>query len=120
MTTIQGKIRIGLRLLFGLIFLGAGGAKLLGAPMMVQEFALFEPYGIGQWFRYLTGALEVLGVLLLVRASTVFYGALLPIIVSVGALVAQASVIHQDVIHPILFAALLGWTAWGYRPGMVR
>jgi DoxX-like family len=39
-------------------FLGAGGAKLYGVPMMVQ---IFEQIGLGQWFRYLTGSLEVLG-----------------------------------------------------------
>ena len=35
--------------LLALAFVGAGGAKLYGVPMMVQEF---EHIGLGQWFRY--------------------------------------------------------------------
>ena len=38
------------------MFLLAGGSKLLGAPEMV---GLFDAIGIGQWFRYLTGFIEV-------------------------------------------------------------
>jgi len=41
-----------------LMMLMAGTSKLRGVPMMV---GLFEAIGIGQWFRYLTGGLEVLG-----------------------------------------------------------
>ena len=39
-------------------FLAAGGAKLAGAPALV---AAFETYGLGQWFRHVTGAVEVTG-----------------------------------------------------------
>jgi putative oxidoreductase len=38
--------------------LAAGGAKLAGVPMMIQTF---EHVGVGQWFRYVTGSLEVIG-----------------------------------------------------------
>ena len=37
-------------------FLGAGIPKLMGAAPMVQ---LFDTIGIGQWFRYVTGGIEV-------------------------------------------------------------
>src|SRR5947209_19797907 len=49
-------------LLAGVFFL-VGGAKLVGRPDMV---ALFRDIGVGQWFRYLTGAVEVTGAALLV------------------------------------------------------
>src|ERR1051325_886589 len=45
------------------IFLLVGGAKLIGRPDMV---ALFRDIGVGQWFRYVTGAMEVAGAALLV------------------------------------------------------
>src|SRR5689334_3423105 len=45
------------------IFLLVGGAKLIGRPDMV---ALFGDIGVGQWFRYVTGAVEVSGAALLV------------------------------------------------------
>jgi hypothetical protein len=40
--------------LLALAFAGAGGAKLYGVPMLVEEF---QHIGLGQWFRYVTGAL---------------------------------------------------------------
>ena len=104
-----------LRTLFGLIFLAAGTAKLLGASMMVQEFGLFAPYGLGQWFRYLTGGLEILGALLLIRPRTVSPGAALLCCISIGAAVAQVVVLHQDAMHAIVFALLLAWIAFTYR-----
>ena len=46
-----------LSIVLALAFVGAGSAKLLSAPMMVAEFALF---GYPQWFLYVVGTLEVL------------------------------------------------------------
>jgi len=39
-----------------LAFVAAGFAKLSGQEMMVQTF---EAVGVGQWFRYVTGIIEV-------------------------------------------------------------
>ena len=55
-------ISVGLRILLSIAFLGAGGAKLAGVDMMVMTF---DQIGWGQGFRYLTGAIEVIGVALL-------------------------------------------------------
>ena len=55
-------ISVGLRLFLSIAFLGAGGAKLAGVEMMVMTF---DQIGLGQGFRYLTGAIEVIGVILL-------------------------------------------------------
>ena len=40
----------GVRGLLALAFAAAGGAKLYGVPMLVEEF---QHMGLGQWFRYL-------------------------------------------------------------------
>lgn len=45
-----------IKALLALAFLGAGAAKLAGAEQMV---AIYETIGVGQWFRYLTGLIEV-------------------------------------------------------------
>jgi uncharacterized membrane protein YphA (DoxX/SURF4 family) len=50
--------RWGVRLMLALVFLSAGGFKLLGHPMMVENFARL---GLGQWLRYLSGVAEVAG-----------------------------------------------------------
>ena len=55
-------ISVGLRLLLSIAFLGAGGSKLAGVEMMVMTF---DQIGWGQGFRYVTGAIEVIGVVLL-------------------------------------------------------
>ena len=39
------------------MFLMAGGSKLAGVPAMVS---LFDLIGMGQWFRYVTGVIEVI------------------------------------------------------------
>lgn len=58
---------IALWILQGLLaaaFITAGFSKLSGDPMMIANF---EQLGLGQWFRYLTGSIEVVfGALLLV------------------------------------------------------
>src|SRR6202048_4313449 len=53
-----------LKILFGLMFIGAGCAKLYGPPAMIAEF---DAVGLGQWFRYFTGALEIIGAILLLE-----------------------------------------------------
>ncbi|HEY4989424.1 MAG TPA: DoxX family protein, partial [Opitutaceae bacterium] len=71
-----------LQALLALAFVGAASGKLLGKPEMV---ALFQALGVGQWFRYLTGLLELTGALLIVVPRTKFYGAALLSVVMVGA-----------------------------------
>ena len=51
-----------LKLVLAALFLITGGAKLAGLPAMVE---VFERVGLGQWFRYLAGILEVSGAALL-------------------------------------------------------
>ena len=54
----------GVQILTALAFLAVGGSKLTGAPAMVD---MFQKIGYGQWFRYLTGSLEVTGAVLLLQ-----------------------------------------------------
>jgi putative oxidoreductase len=56
------------------MFLFAGGLKLAGAPAMV---ALFDAIGVGQWFRDVTGSIEVVSGLALLVPSLAPFGALL-------------------------------------------
>ena len=56
------NLSLGVRALLTLVFVGAGGAKLVGASMMVETF---DVIGIGQWLRYFTGIVEVAGAALL-------------------------------------------------------
>lgn len=93
-----------LRVLLAALFLFACFMKLSGQQMMIDEF---NTIGLGQWFRYFTGLLELAGgVALLVPAASV-YGAIVLLVVDAGALITQVAVLHGDWIHAIVIGALL-------------
>ena len=112
LTSLKPKILVALRVLLGIAFVAAAAMKLTGQSQMVAEF---DTVGLGQWFRYATGLIELVGALLLVRRSTVVAGATLLLCVSIGAFFAQLLRLHGDVIHTIVFALLLAWVAYAYR-----
>src|ERR1700751_5572896 len=66
------------------MFLMAGGSKLAGVPAMVS---LFGQLGLGQWFRYVTGVIEVTAGIALLIPSAAIFGALLLIPTMIGAVV---------------------------------
>ena len=76
--------------LLALAFVAAGGAKLYGVPMLVEEF---QHIGLGQWFRYVTGGLEIMGAILLLLPQKAVLGALLLICIMVGAVITHLFVI---------------------------
>ena len=93
-----------LRVLIAALFLFAAFGKLTSNPMMVEEFG---KVGLGDWFRYFTGVLEVVGAAALVTPAISGFGALLLLCVDAGAFVAQVAVIHSDWIHTIVIGAIL-------------
>lgn len=101
-----------LKLVLAAAFLFFGGAKLVSHPAMVE---VFDHVGIGQWFRYFTGFLEVGGAALLLWPATTALGALILMCVSIGAALAQLLVLHEDVIHAIVLAVPLAAIAWFHR-----
>jgi uncharacterized membrane protein YphA (DoxX/SURF4 family) len=104
-----------LKILFGLAFIGAGCAKLYGPPAMVAEF---DAVGLGQWFRFFTAALEIVGAILLLMPKTTGFGALLLAAICCGAFFAQRFALHGDVIHTIVMAIILLAIAWTQRDQM--
>ncbi len=101
-----------LQVLVALAFVAAGSGKLLGSADMV---ALFGAVGIGQWFRYVTGSLEVLGALVLIAPGKTAFGAVLLACVMVGAVVAHLTVLHTAPTAPLVLFALTALIAWGRR-----
>ena len=75
-----------LQALVALAFVAAAAGKLLGNADMI---ALFDAVGVGQWFRYVTGSLELLGALLLIVPGRAAFGSVLLAGVMVGAVVAH-------------------------------
>ena len=98
--------------LLALAFAGAGGAKLYGVPMLVEEF---QHIGLGQWFRYLTGALELLGAILILTPSLAAFGAVLLICIMIGATVTHLFVIGGSAVPALVLLALSAIVAYAKR-----
>ena len=107
----KGKIVVlwVLRVVVGLAFLGAGGSKLAGAPAMV---AMFAKIGFGQWFRVLTGSLEVAGAIGLFVSRFAAYAASLLAVVMVGAIGFQLTILGQSPVPPIILLLLALSIIW--------
>jgi uncharacterized membrane protein YphA (DoxX/SURF4 family) len=101
-----------LKILLATLFIFAGGVKLVGLPAVID---VFERMGFGQWLRYFTALLELGGAALLLWPSTAVFGALLLTIVCVGAFLAQLLFLHEDVIHTVVIALVLGAIVWANR-----
>ena len=84
------------------MFFMAGISKLAGVSAMVQ---LFATIGFGQWFRYLTGAIEVVSATLLLIPSLASFGAALLIPTMVGAIVTHLFVVGGSPAIPIALLA---------------
>ncbi len=95
-----------------LAFLGAGFSKLSGQPMMVE---IFTHIGIGQWFRYLTGGIEVIAAILLLIPKTIPVGALLLVGTMAGAVLTHLFVIGGSPVPPAVLLVLSGVILWGRK-----
>ena len=110
---IQRRIVWGVRILLALAFGAAGLAKLAGVPQMVQ---VFEAIGFGQWFRYLTGVVEVGGALLLLVPATGFLGGLLLAVTMVFAVATHLVLIGGTPAPALVLTGLSAFVAWRLRP----
>ena len=106
------------RVVLALAFGAAGTAKLVGAAQMVQVFDLI---GAGQWFRYVTGLVEVAGAILLLAPGAGFLGGLLMCVTMAFAVATHLLVIGGSPVPAIVLAVLSGFVAYRLRPaGGVR
>ena len=95
--------------LVALAFMVAGGGKLAGTAVMV---GLFDKVGLGQWFRYFTGLLEVVGGIGLLFRRYAFYAAVLLAIVMVGAVIAHVTVLGGSPAPALMLLVLTGIIAY--------
>jgi putative oxidoreductase len=101
-----------LQILSAAMFLFAGGLKLAGAPAMVQ---LFGAIGVGQWFRYLTGTIEVVSAVLLLIPSLAAYAAAALVVTMIGAIVTHLFIVGGSPAIPIVLLASTATIAWVRR-----
>jgi putative oxidoreductase len=84
-------------------FLAAGSAKLAGVPFMVE---LFDQIGIGQWFRIVTGVVEVAGAIALVVPGLASVGALWLAFTMVCAVATHLFILHTSPVPAIVLGLL--------------
>jgi len=94
------------------MFLMVGFLKLSGNAQLV---GLFEAIGLGQWFRYLTGTLEVAGAFLLLLPRTSGLGALMLAGVMTGAVVTHVFIVGGSPLMAIILLVVTSIVAWGRR-----
>ena len=95
------------------MFLMAGASKLLGAAVMVQ---LFDAIGIGQWFRYLTGGIEVVAGLSLLVPSLTFFAALALAVTMAGAIATHLFIAGGSPAPATVLLTVTIVVAWNRRP----
>ena len=94
------------------MFLFVGGLKLSGAPEMVT---LFDAIGIGQWFRYVTGSIEVVSAVALVVPGWSAFGALLLIPTMVGAVFTHLFIVGGSAVPATVLLIGSLAIAWARR-----
>jgi putative oxidoreductase len=98
--------RIGTWILQGVVataFLAAGAAKLVGSAYMIQ---VFGQIGVGQWFRYVTGFVEIAGALALIYPGLASLGGLWLGGTMVGAVLTHVFVLHTSPAAAIVLGLL--------------
>lgn len=108
---------LGLRLIAAAAFLAAGGAKLSGVPMMVE---IFEHIGLGQWFRAVTGLVEVSAAIALLIPFTAGLGGLLLAITMFFAIFTHLFVIGGSPIPAILLLLITASITWLNRTSILH
>jgi uncharacterized membrane protein YphA (DoxX/SURF4 family) len=101
-----------LQILGAAAFVAAGGFKLAGAPMMVH---VFDQIGIGQWFRLVTGVVEVAGGVLLLIPHLAGLGGLLLAVTMVFATGTHLFVIGGNPAPAIVLLLITATVAWARR-----
>jgi hypothetical protein len=77
--------------------------------------ALFTAVGFGQWFRYVTGILELTGAVLIMVPKTRRIGSALLATTMLGALTAHLFILHVPPTTPGVLFLMSGFVVWGLR-----
>lgn len=107
----------GLKALAGAAFLAAGGAKLAGAEMMVGTF---DAIGVGQWFRYVTGLIEVGSAILLFVPGLQWIGAGLLGATMIGAILAHLFILGPSAVPALVLLVIVSIIGYAHRDQIPR
>ncbi len=112
-TNVKRYTVLAAKALITLAFVAAGLAKLAGVDMMV---ATFDAIGVGQWFRYVTGSIEIGAAILLWLPGKQFIGAGMLLVTMIGAVLSHFVILGTDTMLPAIVLGLLAaFVAYTYR-----
>lgn len=112
-TTTKSRVIWAVRILLALAFGAAGASKLAGAPQMV---AVFDAIGFSQWFRYLTGFVEIVGAVMILVPRMAFFGALWLGATMLGAVATHLLLIGGSPVPAIVLGLLCALVVYQLRP----
>jgi len=98
-------------------FFLTGLDKVSDAPVMVQ---LFGAVGFGQWFRYVTGTIEIVSAVLLLMPRVAAIGAALLAMTMIGALIAHLTVLPFSPVKPIVLLVMVSIVFSVRRPELFK
>lgn len=106
-----------IRLGVAIVFLIAGAEKFSATNPNSHWVSMFNQIGIGEWFRYFTAVIEVLGAALILIPRTILIGVALLSVTMAGAAVIVFFVLGQrgeSLFPALIFLGLLalGWRHW--------
>lgn len=103
------------RLAIAVAFISIGSGKFTSDPMWVDTFGRI---GLGQWFRYFTGTVQLVGACLVLISRTFVIGIALLACTMIGAMVAWITVLRTPfnaVIPGAILIALIAVGAQAFR-----
>ena len=100
------------KILLSFAFLSAGVFKLIGAEQMV---GMFEQIGWGQWFRYVTGLIEISSIILIWTPNKQIFGAMLLVCTMIGAMITHIVLGFPGVSMAIILGVLAAYIMYFYR-----
>lgn len=108
-----------LRAALALLFASVGWEKLYAGPQSYW-IPLFTALGFGQWFRYLTGAVQLLGAILILVPRTALLGAGLIGSTMVGAIVCHVFLLNTGIGGAMVPAIFLAFVVAAARRRLTR
>lgn len=110
--TFKKYALLAIKAVLTLAFAAAGLAKLAGVDMMV---ATFDAVGIGQWFRYVTGVIELGSAILLWVPGAQFFAAGLLVCTMFGAVLAHLFILGPSALPALTLGVLAAIVAFNSR-----
>lgn len=116
----QARREMGVWILQGLVagaFLAAGVTKVVGISFEVNQF---EAIGLGQWFRVVTGMVQILGAIALLYPRLASIGALLLSLTMLSAATASISALHTSPVPAIVVGVITAFLAYVRRETLMH